>query len=287
LSAGRVLVGHHYVPQYYLKGFSPDGKSIWAFDKEDGRAFRTQVKSIANETGFYSADVEIQLANSVEEPANVVLKAIRERQRLSQADRVTLSAYMVCLLKRVPRGKEWGRELAPGVLQETIEGIQRQLDDLERREPERRELWERRRAELAAMPEGFEDDVVQNAWLENLGPDVSSKSVTALSRMTWQFLTVDRYPAFLASDNPVFHFRDIGIANPASEVSFPISSHVALWATWRSDLEEGYFPVRESWVAQINRRSASVATRYLFHAKEEEWALRLLCKSRWSIGRLT
>jgi Protein of unknown function (DUF4238) len=279
-------MGHHYVPQYYLKGFSLDGRRIWAFDKADRRVFSTQVKSIANETGFYSSDVERQLANNVEGPANEVLKAIRSRTAISQRDKEVLAAYMACMLKRVPRGKEWVRELAPGVLRETIEGIERQLDELEQQEPERKELWARRRCELASMPTGFAEDLVESAWLDHVGPQDSPKVVAALSRMRWQFLTFMRYPAFLSSDNPVFHFRDIGVADIESEVSFPISSSIALWATWRTELEEGYVPARESWVKQLNRRTASIATRYLFHALEGEWVLPLLCKSKWRIDRL-
>lgn len=46
-------MGDHYVPQYYLKGFSQNnGKSIWVYDKEEGSKIQTQVKSIANITGF-------------------------------------------------------------------------------------------------------------------------------------------------------------------------------------------------------------------------------------------
>jgi hypothetical protein len=107
-----------------------------------------------------------------------------------------------------------------------------------------------------------------------------------LGRMTWQFLTFDRGPAFLASDNPVFYFRCLGIANIESEVSFPISSNVALWATWRGDFEDGYVSTRESWVRGLNRRTASSATRYLFHPISEDWILPLLLKSSWRINVL-
>ena len=50
-------MGHHYVPRFYLRGFAHDER-IWAYDKESGRHFPTQVKSIANETGMYSDDLE-------------------------------------------------------------------------------------------------------------------------------------------------------------------------------------------------------------------------------------
>lgn len=81
-------MGNHYVPRYYLKGFSQDdGKSICAYDKNERRCFATQVKSIANETDFYSPEVEEYLANSIEAPANGVLKKIRDRIEISADDK--------------------------------------------------------------------------------------------------------------------------------------------------------------------------------------------------------
>ena len=100
-------MGDHYVPRYYLKGFSQnDGKTIYVYDKTDHRCFGTQVKSIANETNYYSPQVEAYLANTIEAPANDVLKKIRDRVKISINEKQILSAYMTCMIKRVPKGKE-------------------------------------------------------------------------------------------------------------------------------------------------------------------------------------
>lgn len=59
-------MGDHYVPQYYLKGFSELlGKSIWVYDKQEKRKYSSQVKSVANETRFYTPAIEQYLANFV------------------------------------------------------------------------------------------------------------------------------------------------------------------------------------------------------------------------------
>jgi hypothetical protein len=277
-------MGDHYIPQHYLKGFTDDGKRLWVFDKHDRRAFATQVKSIANQTGFYSADVESRLANEVEGPGNEVLDAIRSRAEVSKSRKRVLAAYMACMLKRVPATKEWVRELTPGMIEKMVEDVGNQLDVLYQKEPERKELWKKRRFELANAPQGFIEDVAESAFLRQVMPGASPRVVAMLSRMTWQFLVFDRRPAFLACDNPVFFFRGLGIAHTQCEVSFPISSNIALWATWRADLEEGYVSTRESWVQELNRRTASSATRYLFHAVDEQCVLPLLSRSTWRIN---
>ena len=63
-------MGHHYVPQYYLKGFTEsDEDLLWAFEKGTGSKFNTQIKNIGNVTRFYSYEVEQYMANTIEGPA--------------------------------------------------------------------------------------------------------------------------------------------------------------------------------------------------------------------------
>jgi hypothetical protein len=280
-------MGDHYVPQYYLKGFSgADGKTIWVYDKSNGCKFATQVKSIANETGFYSPEVESHLASHVEEPANAVLKKIRNRVQISTEDKQVLSAYMVCMWTRVPRGKERVKELAPSVAEKVREEIDRRLSSALLEKPEKTAFIEGRRAEAHTIIDRYASDPPKDVWLRNIPPERRPGPLAALSRMTWRFFTFDQYPAFLTSDNPVFYFTNMGVGKPESEVTFPISSHIALWATRRSDLAEGYFPTNPQVVRELNRRTASFSTRYVFHSTDEKWVLRLLTQHSWRLNML-
>ena len=280
-------MGDHYVPRYYLKGFSQnDGKTIYVYDKTERRCFTTQVKSIANETDFYSPEVEKYLANGIENPANDVLKKIRDRVEISPGDKQTLSAYMTCMMKRVPKGKEKLKDLAP----HTAEAVRQRIDSLlnvaAAAQPEKNEFIQKRRAEIGEIIDKYAKDPPKEIWLTNMPPEKSPRVLAALSSMTWRFLTFDEYPAFLTSDNPLFFFTSMGIGNPESEVTFPISSHITLWATWQLDLKEGYFPTNSQVVKELNRRTCSIATRYAFHSQGEDWVLPLLTKGRWQLNRL-
>jgi len=280
-------MGDHYVPQYYLKGFSGDeGKTIWVYDKKRRCKFATQVKNIASETGFYSPEVERHLADCVEDPANAVLKKIRERVQISTEDKQVLSAYMVCMWTRVPRGKERVKELAPSVAEKVREEIDRQLRDVALDQPERSDSVERFKSRAHKVIDRYATDPPKDVWLRNISPERRPQVLATLGRMTWQFLTFDAYPAFVTSDNPVFYFTGMGIGKPESEVTFPISSCIALWATWRTDLTEGFFQTSARVVRELNRRTASSSTRYVFHSTDERWVLRLLTQQSWRLNML-
>ncbi len=47
------IKNQHYVPQFYLKAFCPDGRSLFVFDKVTKRSFQTGVANIASEQRFY------------------------------------------------------------------------------------------------------------------------------------------------------------------------------------------------------------------------------------------
>lgn len=65
---------NHYVPQYYLSGFSNPSGKIWVYEKGTHNVFCAGIKRIANETGYYTDDWEIYLSNQIENPANKVIK---------------------------------------------------------------------------------------------------------------------------------------------------------------------------------------------------------------------
>lgn len=285
-------MAHHYIPQYYLSRFANSAGTICVYEKGSQRVFCAGTRRVASETGYYSDETEQYLANAVEGPANRVIKRIRERQTVSTRDKVDLSKYMVVMLKRVPRGKERTEAKSPEVLGGLLKNLDNELTNLLNQYPDREQIEERRkeakqlRERIETDPD-FKSDLVRDAWLKTLPPDMTPKTLKALSLMTWRFLTFDKGPAFLTSDNPVFFFTKIGIGNERSEVTFPISRNVVLWATWRRESEEGYYRARKSQIHQINRRTVSIATRYVFHSDEADWVIRLVNRKRHNIRRLT
>ena len=61
-------MGYHYIPRYYLKGFTEvdDSEFIWAYEKGTQNFFRTNIRNVAQETRFYSDETESYLTDAIE-----------------------------------------------------------------------------------------------------------------------------------------------------------------------------------------------------------------------------
>ena len=151
-----MVMGDHYVPQYYLKGFSQNnGRSIWVYDREEGCKIQTQVKSIANITGFYSREVEQYLANTIEGPANEVLMKIRKKEQIDQRDKEILSEYMAVMMKRVPKGKKRLEEMAPSISEKLYWDLSEEFSQIALAMPEKKEVAQRRIREIEIILNRF------------------------------------------------------------------------------------------------------------------------------------
>jgi len=280
-------MGYHYVPQYYLKGFSEsNGDLLWVYEKGAGHKFNTHIKNIGNIAKFYSPEVEQYLANTIEGPANNILDVIRNRHKISEDDKKIFGEYMAVMWKRVPRGKERFKEMAPSISQKLSEELNRDLDIIASQEPAKATLIERRKTEIKEILDKYAEDPPEKIWLTNIPPERSSRVVAAIRSMNWTFLTFDEKPAFLTCDNPIFYFTGIGVGNPESEITFPISSNIVLWATWRNDLPQDYIQTNIKVVKEINRRTAHNASRYVFHGRDEHWIEPFIKKHSWQLHRL-
>lgn len=280
-------MGDHYVPRYYLRGFTPAGRDVlWAYDKSEKRKFKTTTKNIANENNFYSAEVEQYLANEIEGPANPVLKGIREKNRPTDEERVLLTNYLVVMLKRVPQGKQLFKNTAPAVAQKMSARYNAELDIAALAEPDNADFIKKRRLEIATILQRYSEEPPKDIWLDLIPPELSPRVVEVIGNMTWTFLTFEQEPLFLTSDNPVFYFQSMGIGSRESEISFPISCHITLLATWKSDFREDFIAISKQLVKEINRRTAQNATRYVYGGYDEHWVLPFVTKGKWQLNRI-
>jgi hypothetical protein len=279
-------MGEHYIPQYYLSGFcDPSAPSkIWVYEKGNERIFLSGIKNIAHENNRWPQKTEEYFANSIEAPANHVLDKIRNRELISQSDKVTLSDYMIILWKRVPRGFERSKAIYPEVMNEVFANIEQKMYALIEKYPSKKELLQERLQELPKLKLEYEKELPKELWYQTLSPDALPMVRTVLPAMTWVFFTSDNRQPLLTSDNPVFFFEWYGLGKPKSEITFPISSEIVLWATWRSGIVENqYAAIKDSILNEINRRTASSATKYMYYSIEANWVVNLINKNNWKL----
>ncbi|MHB0914165.1 MAG: DUF4238 domain-containing protein [Thermoleophilia bacterium] len=278
---------NHILPRYYLKGFSRSTSGqIWVYNKQ-GEKFPSSISKAARIKGFYTESIENFLANEIENPANCVLEKIRAYKAITQEDKRVFSEYLVSMMKRVPRGKERVRELAPVVIQDVRDEFKNKgWKTILSERPEITLTTGQFEKAVDHYLDKYSKEFPDHIWLDNLTPEQSPQVMGALTNMTWRFLTCKHSPAILTSDNPVFYDESIGIGRPESEISFPVSSHIALWASWRTNLKEGYFPTTVQVVKELNRRTAYNATNNIYHLRDESWILPFLKKGRWQLNTL-
>ncbi len=279
-------MGDHFVPKYYLKGFCPDfGKSIWVFDKKENVSYQTQVKSTANQTNFYANYLEKHLTEEIEIPANVVLSRIWDKQLLSHSEKLVFSQYIYKLIKRVPKGKGKIESLIPDVALSLNKELHQEIDSLVKEYPSYSEIALQRKAEIDSILQNRLNGTKTNEiWHQTILAD-SSNFINLLSSMKWIFW-VQNNGTFLTSDNPVFFFESLGIANQNSELSFPITSNITLWTTWREDAVEGYKTPNPATIKEFNRRTASNCSRFIFSQNNEKWIQSFISKSTFHLNRI-
>src|SRR5208337_5037438 len=116
--------------------------------------------------------------------------------------------------------------------------------------PSKSDFYDKRLSDIKEKLNELAIDPPEKIWESNIPPNTTPQVIEAIRNMTWCFLMFSGPPAFLTSDNPVFFFESIGLGNPISELTFPISSSIALWASWRKDLKEGYFKADRQVITQ-------------------------------------
>ena len=142
-----------------------------------------------------------------------------------------------------------------------------------------------RRVEVDRILDRIERERPPSIWHESLMKQSSADVIGSMMTMQWRFL-YSKSAEFLTSDNPVFFFEHEGIGQASSELTVPLSSSVALWATRRQSPPTVFVQVRPAVVREVNRRMAHNASRYLYSKTDRPWILPFFSKGKYALTRL-
>jgi len=260
---------------------------IWLFDKQGDSPRLAPIDKVAQSKGYYDDDVESELANAVEAPANLVIQLLRDDQAISIEQRRQLAVYIGVMLMRVPYRRAKAYELAPQTVQETIAEFREQILHIAATTDIAPEIVSRRLAEIEAFERKHRHDPPQSVHDQIRRPWPTKPMLDALFDMTWRLLKTEGPIHYMTSDNPAHFFEAYGLATEHAELVFPISTALVLHGCWQhADHPMVYGTARQRFVKEVNRRVASTTKRLAFYSESVGWIQPLLQKQRHYLSRI-
>ena len=282
-------MGHHYIPQKYLKGFSgTNPNKVWMYDKRKRQFSEAAISKIAQESAFYEDDVEVELNVAVESPANPAIDKLRRREAINAEERVRLALYVAVMLMRVPNRRLKALEKYPRIIDDTVHRTMGEIKRIGETTDIKPEVVDRRLREVEEARQKFKQQPPEVLMDQVRSPWPSENVVNAIYSMHWRYLIASDGPVyFLTTDNPAFFFGAYGMGRDESEISFPISSSICLLGNCQPGRDSELFVgVRQVAVKEMNRRNASTATRFLFYREPAPWVEKIAHKERPYLSRI-
>ena len=267
-------MGHHYVPQAYLRAFSEAGSDdmIWMYDRAKCTWSRAAIDKVAQEKGYYAPDVEDFLGEKIEKPANAVLAKLRAGALPSSDERLTLSLYLGTMIERVPRRRRKGLDLLPSAIDNTLAEFRASLAEACRGQGRDEADVMKHDALLTRLRQRMLANPPQEVLGNLRTPWPSQEMVTLLALMSWRFVRATGQDKFLTSDNPAFFFEGLGLRKVDAEITFPLAPDLALFGSWQGQLSATMFvSARPQLVKEGVRRIISTAERFIFSVAEWDW----------------
>lgn len=281
---------HHYLPQFYLKGFSdpdPPRNHVWIHHQNAGWE-RRSVKRTAAEAGYYSLADESgsetdELETLLMQVENIAATIIREKVRakklrtslpLTSDEQQYLALFVAIMQARVPGQHEHFRGFLTDIAKMTLAILAQQATENPRTWEGIKKRYEAETGET--LPKDFQPEdldpsryVVKAKREAAIAFSFSSVEFVASVLMTkgWRFLLSEGPTYFITSDYPVGvyepstedTFHGPALASSKTEVSFPMTSTVALVAGGEIN-GVAWSEVPERLVRQINARTAMRAS---------------------------
>ena len=277
---------HHYVSQFYLRGFKPSIHEpyIWVYDKRENWVKQCSIKDIALEKDYFSYTTKDgekdydSLENFFSQLETLVAPVIRKLHRkelITDEERLIFSAFLAFSIARTPMHRKRIQKLVDGFLkQKTIE-LTKDIDNfksiIEQLEKTGKIAPNTDLDKIKDFIDSKEYDVNPSREYQLIFLLDAFRLVTPFLKMKWTFPFAVGGFKYITSDNPVFVFCpsvkgqfmvDFGLAFKDVEVTFPLSKDLAFHAFW--DCREGYCEASREVVAKLNMRTMVSTLRYVY-----------------------
>ncbi len=285
---------HHYVPAFYLAGFTPSGERedfLWVHDlQQQGRKWRARPDNAAHERDYYRIEQEGVPANAVEQAfgifegqAATALESIATTRAVPRGENLATALNFVALqIVRVPTFRamiernmvelsKWQMKMVFGdprafefVMQDMRKKGSKLPDGI---------TWEQMR-DYVFDESRYTVEINRGSTLGTL-LDVSKSVLPVLAARQWSLVVAnDDAPDFVTTDSPVSLVATtpdappfIGFGLRCTEVSVPLTRRVALVGNF--DQEPAVIEADRILVGLANRQLIAQAERFVFSRTEE------------------
>jgi hypothetical protein len=279
---------HHYVPEFYLKGFCRNGK-LWVYDREratydqlppEALGIKKNFYSFTDENGQRDVSAEKELSR-VENAAAPVIRKLEAKQRITIKERCDLALFVSLMRYRVPdfrqEHEEWHDTVLKAIHKERFPSVEAVKAELVRQGHESDEEFARYIFEMI-RDETY--DVKTNkpysiAQMLDLGLNTAEQ----LANMRWLIIRAPKKTAFITSDDPFLLTPPrgydpetspygVGVITPGAYKNVPLTQEIYL-CIQDEGLDIAYWQADREVVRTINQDTAKSHRRFLFGRDKE------------------
>lgn len=283
---------HHYVPEFYLAGFTPSGTRedfLWVHDWKAKKGWRQRPREVACEKDFYRIDVEGLAPDAVEcdvlgkietGGAQAIARLIADKELPTGETLAALVAFVTLLVVRTPSFREM-------YLRNTRDLIRSSARFAIGHPEAFRSFQQEMERDGKPFPEGvtqesllaFLDDEsryrieIPQLWIIKNLLDMFKGLYPVIARRTWSLVQALE-DDFICSDNPVSlvatspeigPFFGFGLRD--TEMTFPLCRTLALLGNFEP--EGTVTQAGKIQVGFLNRRTLESAHRFAYSARKE------------------
>ena len=282
---------HHYVPQFYLRGFldpSVKKEQLHVIDKIDMRHFVTTPRNVGSQRDFNRVNVPgkpideaEKMFGEIEGELARVLKEIEKTGTLPKSPDMEVIIYFVAMLyRRNPQIRNHLANSETTVIKQFVKALFFRPERYESYRQQQRavgkELPEYEIMKQFAESENYDIKYGHGHHLRYELESIDNAVLPLLSRRKWSlFVAEEGASDFVCSDCPValisigdppgnpdhpYNFGGPGLAHSDTELTVPLNSRMALFATFEipSCLRD------ERIIANVNARTMLSATRQVY-----------------------
>lgn len=274
---------HHYLPQFYLRGFSRNGRGLYQIEKATQRPIGCAISGVAAIRDYHRWDDDgtpdqYALEKSLSKVEDILASALAEvveRREMGRTQHARMIELLSLLRMRIPAMKESIEASLIAMLKTTA-------------------IMMERHGQLPPPPPGYEEQ----CKAANLKYEVSNwKVLKHMFKLASAEELLNKYysmsptlviapdgAAFVTSDQPVAVYNPkakhsdhygANIIDPLSEITLPLSERLLLLLTWREKYDQVATASIED-VSEYNRRVVIMARSYVFSSTNEQSVLDLV-----------